>query len=780
MELLCSMLLAMASAAGCSSDSGDGPGLGNEGVFEEQQSETGEDARPADEQAPTDVVLPPDADGYVQPPDVAGDADAVGPRDVQLTDPGLEDDGEEPDVEEIPDIKGKDRNEGPPAWLPKELPRVWSNLEDMDMVTVRKQIVLEFEPETPMPEDAEQQLWYDAKFETHINTWDTKMGVPGAEVPLVKTWRHVVPGLHRRPALILSVAPCDPVLGTCTEAAWSEQYIGSQAYRATVWLGGELYTRIFHTIPAWSPGYKITDFIVEPEDCERCFPYPVHVNVFIPPEYNSPDPNLNNTSIPWTNSQQRYAVVVGLHTYNAQGLTLADTFGWGTLPRFTSQGVLEPILLVLPDATVPEPYCQGGWTWPVVAGKTCYTQFMGIPNQGLVPDYNSYTNYAYFMTHTMRKEVAKRFRIRGMDDDGNKLDDDGNVIVEVDGEEDLSKRDFYRRAWGVTGCSGGGFGTPINAFLFAKDWGSMFALIGASPSVFNPFSYFTDAGPITWSQVCNGSNPNYPMEPVGDGYRDLSMIDPATVTACPAGQVCQRPKGYCVAPEACVGTCDSNPCPSTGTVRTVNAFVRSIPAGSKSCFWMSPPAVSNAIVLSILCGLDATCRADGDSPDLWRTDFDKYPFDGNIMFTTGTQDPEGPPSAFQDLDQQLDKRGVAHSFRYEDQGAIFHDWNAVHDYVEGAPVITRADGTTVPGNFPNTGILYPFFNNAFEGLGNHAFNHPSNSEFTTGAMDPDRDYYIDLMYPSNPALEMVEDNCPGLYNPDQEDSDGDGVGDACD
>jgi hypothetical protein len=752
----------------CSSSSSDGTTLTTDGKLQDEAEEDGRVVPPADTRVPDDVT------DTTQPP-----VDVVQPADAPDV-PVLKDVSETaPEDVETPEDLGppKDTHQGPPEWLPKKLNMVWSNMDEMDMVTVRKKIVIEFEPGSRMPENAEEQIWYDAKFEVIVTGWDIKNGSPLAEVPMKKLWRHEIPGRFRRPALVLWPERCDEALGTCTELAWSEQYVPSQAYRVTAWFGGDIYDKIFHTIPAWSPGYKLYDFIVEPEVCERCFPYPVHVNVFVPPEYNSPDPTLNNTTLPWTNDQQRYAVLVGLHTYNADGLTLADTFGWGTLPRFSSQGVLEPILLVLPDATVPEPYCQGGWSFPVTSGKTCYTQFMGIPNPELVPDYNAYTNYAYFMAHTMRKAVAKRFRIRGMDDDGNKLDDLGNPITDDDGDAS-APRDFYRRAWGVTGCSGGGFGTPINAFLFAKDYGAMFSLIGASPSIFNPWAYWTDAGPIKWQQIC--VNDNYPYEPVGDGYRDLSMMDPASLTPCPEGMLCSRPKNYCKPAADCTAGCDANPCESTGTVRSVTAFDRSIPAGSKSCFWMSPPAVSNAIVLGILCGLDTTCRADGLSPDLWRTDFEKYPFDGNIMFTTGTKDPEGPPAAFMDLDQQLDKRGVVHSFRYEDRGAVYHDWNAVHDYVEGYPVITRQDGTTVPGNFPNTGLLYPFFNNAFEGIGNHPFNDPNSSEFTTGAMDPDRDYYIDLIYPGNPALNFVEDNCPGIYNPDQEDSDGDGKGDACD
>lgn len=673
-----------------------------------------------------------------------------------------------PDVPEPEDILLDEKEEdlapedlgpvdtGVPPFIPEMLPVRWTNLEHMDMVTIKKQIVIEFEKETRMPENAAEEVWYNKIFAVEVNLWDKEAMVPGEAVPVEMIWRPIKEGQHRYPALIIKPAECcypplcDAGQPECSEMVMPNQWIATQAYRLSAFLGDQYVDKVFHTLPMWTPGYKVVTFDVPvPTDCDtdcggdctKCFPFPVHIHVFIPPEYEHDDPAccennicpnenqcLSNTSQPWANKNQRYPALVGLHGYNGQGGSMYDAYGWKTLPRFSSQGVVEPTLVIMVDGTVPSQYCGGGWHWPGTSGNTCYTQFMGVG--GDIPNDTSFVSYAWFLANTLKKFMGSKFRIRGQSDNG-----------------DIVALDTMRRSWGVTGLSGGGWGALVNAFLHPEAYGVVYGLMPTTVSFFNPFAYFyqNDELPVTYAQVCNkANNPDYPFEIVGDGYRDNSMIDP-----------------------------------ETGQTRDITMDMREIKPGAKSCFWWSPPPVSNAIVQGLLCGMDITCGVDPDAPDLWRVDFDEYPFDGNILFTTGIRDFEGPPAAFFDLDQQLDKRGVVHGFRYEDQGGVYHDWQAIYDQVVGRYEITWQDGTVSPGNYPGKGLLYPYVNNAFEGLGNYPFNHPFASEFTTGALDPDRDQVIDLIYEPDPSLNYVDDNCPGVYNPDQKDSDGDGVGDAC-
>lgn len=661
--------------------------------------------------------------------------------ELEATVPPVDVPVEVPQVVEI--VEEAEIYTGPPKYLPDELPVVWTNLDNMDMVSVNKKIVLEFPVDTRFPEDDLEEAVYNEYFPASLVEWDTETEMVGEPADMKVEWRPIVPGFRRNPMLV--IIPQNEEFATQGLAA-------TQAYKVSVWLGKQWHERIFHTLPMWTPGYKIVELEVPAEDCPRCFPFPVKVHVFIPPEYQSPDPEHENTSIPWVNTQQRYPVLVGLHGYNGQGISMADAYGYKTLPRFSAQGVLEPMLLVLPDGTVPQPYCGAGWKWPG-AGNTCYTQFMGIGSE--IPDYTQFSSYAYFMAHTMNRFVSQYFRVRGMDNGGNRLDDEGEVIQYEDEPEfdELMEQgrtwNYFRRAHGVTGLSGGGFAALMNAFMFKDTWGSVYGLVPTTPSFFNPYAYwYNDGVGAPHDQICNkAGNTNYPWFPLGNGFWDKSMIDP-----------------------------------ETDRTREITLDMREILPGGNTCFWFSPPTVSNAITVAILCGMDVTCMVDPGTPTMknpWLVDFEKFPFDGNILFSTGIRDFEGPPAGFFDLDQQLDKRGVVHSFWYMDSGGVYHDWQAIYDQVVGRYEVTWQDGTVTPGNFPGTGKLYPFMNAAFEAVGSHPFNHPFESSFTNGALDPDRDHYMDFNYEGMEDIAYVEDNCPGVYNPDQLDSDENGTGDAC-
>ena len=665
--------------------------------------------------------------------------------------------------------------------VPAALPLAWTNLGNLDLVTIGKKVVLEFEAGTPMPGNADDELLYHQVFESNVTLWDEDEGASGEEVPVVKVWRRSKPGMFPRPALILQPVQCEVNMVQCSDGIANGQWLPDTTYRVTVWLGDQEYERVFHTYPEEAEGlmYKIVELTVPSQtdcwsqcdgDCDKCFPYPVTVRIFIPPGYATDVSEFDNSLSSWENVEQRYPLVVGLHGSDA-GLAVADAFGYSVLPHFTAQGKLEPLVLVTVNGTVSQPYCGEGWQWPGVdLGKTCHTFFIGIPDSSGAIGEAPWFSYSFFLAHTLREFLSTRIRLRGWTNEGEMVNSHES-----------------RRATGVAGLvMSGTRAALLNGFRHPESFGAIYSSHVQLPSIFCPWAFSGwDGGPPI-EQICNSMfNDDYPLEPVGGGFRDLSMVAPETMTPCLSGSACDLLAGQCVPEASCLGQCSAEaPCAQTGLVRDITIDDREIKGGSATCATEgSPfllPLVTNDEVLGVGCSFDPTCLVDPEAPTQFQVDFEEYPFYGNIFFSTGTKDASGPPAGLLDLDQQLDKRGVPHSFWYLDSGGIFHGWGAVLDEVLGSEEVMWMDGSISPGNFPGTGALYPFFNRAFEGLGNRSFNHPFASEFTARALDPDSDRYIDLLYEARPELGYVEDNCPGVYNPDQLDSDNDGVGDACD
>jgi hypothetical protein len=421
---------------------------------------------------------------------------------------------------------------------------------------------------------------------------------------------------------------------------------------------------------------------------------------------------------------QRYPVVFLLHDAGTMEGYARVARGAGVA---VERGAMEPTIVVLPDGRVSSERCAQE---PMLQAQGCHTQFLGLWRLD-----DTLLSYTSFLADDLRAEVRQHFRVRGAD---------GATI---------SDPLLYRRSHALTGVSAGGYGSLVNAFHRPDAWYGAAAVIAGVVSAFNPYSHF---GPTIRPRDAVCPTPNngasYPRRAVGLGFEDLTGLDEAT-----------------------------------GLRRSVRFREREIVNGASNCFQAVPP-VQGELVRAGACLLDVACLVDPEAPrhlSKLRAVRDEHPFHGNLWFDTGVFDGGGPPAAFMDLDELLDRGGVAHSFRFLDRGALSHGGAAVSERYDGAAWIAgpSAGGCRLPeqpGGWAGAGAIWPFMSRAVEGVGNPTFNSASLSTYTDGALDPDRDGALDFDDPERPALREVRDLCPGVYDPDQGDRDSDGVGDACD
>lgn len=610
--------------------------------------------------------------------------------------------------------------------IPTSLTVRWSNLNPEDRVTFGKQIVIEFDdPGIEIPETWIEQQYWTRRFKATMY----RLGAEGEreEVPLQQSWLKNDPKRRFRPAMLIE--PLVRPIGVGSPRGWPKAT--GMELRIELGEGEDPLIIPFRTLPVQYDQFIEVETTVPVRDCPTCFPYEVDAFVYLPPGYVDPDnPDYNNAAIHLPNTDygdaeggsptQRYPVVVLMHTAGEyqNNRSLANAAGLRM-----AWGLMEPAIFVLPNARLNDENCDRE---PQLRSQRCHTRFVGLWK----PDETIFS-YRDFLADDLRPHMAALWRIRGSNSDG-----------------EITNAEIFRRSFSLYGLSAGGYGVLVNAFGRPDAYYATVSIVPGIPSSYNPWSFHgNNLRPR--NQVCPGpDNHDYPLVRHGFGYRDYSGVDP-----------------------------------ETDRRRIVHFRDRRVPPGASNCY-QGVPEVQHELVRGGLCPLDIACLVDPEAPDYaskTRVIQEEHPYHGNIYFDTAIFDQGGPPAAFMDLDQALDRAEIPHTFRYEDRGALFHNWQAVSDRGLGFEYIDNGRGLPrLRGNFPGPGSVYPFLSRAMEGVGNPDFNSWSSSEFTTSAMDTDRDGIIWFEDPERPDISDTRDNCPDHYNAAQLDKDGDGIGDVCD